>query len=162
MSVCVCVCACACGYSRCMCRFVIHRRELTSSFLFHPEMRKTFQTWHRLIEESECVYEGFSLCVCVCVSRCEFLCVCVSAQVYFMIQKRTGQVTATLKSLPWLPGWCRGVEHMKKNTHGWVINEIIDYVLSCFSKMPYSLFSSAAAKMTQRGPFVINQSVCRR
>lgn len=53
-------------------------------------------------------------------------------------------------------------EHMNTNTHGWVINEIIDYVLSCFSKTPYSLFSSAAAKMTQRGPFVINQSVCRR
>lgn len=48
---------------------------------------------------------------------------------------------------------------MNTNTHGWVINEIIDYVLS---KTPYSLFSSVAAKITQRGPFVINQSVCRR
>jgi len=79
------MCECICGCTVCVCvwrtdrRFIIHCRELTSLFLFHPEMRKTFQTWHCLIED-----DG-SVCVCVRVSMCEPLSVCFCAQVWVFV-----------------------------------------------------------------------------
>ncbi len=59
-------------------RFIIHCRELASLFLFHPEMRKTFQTWHCLIED-ECECALVSLAVCVLLSGVVSVCVCLYA-----------------------------------------------------------------------------------
>ena len=80
-------------------RFIIHCRELTSPFLFHPEMRKTFQTWHCLIGSVQHVW----VLLCGCFLRAVVsVCACV------LLFKKTGPGCIP-KSLPWI--------YLKKSAH---------------------------------------------
>lgn len=59
------VCVCKKGWG-----FIIHCQELTLPFLFYPEMRKTFQTWHDLTEDDcWCAREHMFLNTCVCADH---------------------------------------------------------------------------------------------